>query len=103
MDSYHSCSEAGSEPETPARRMLVPNRIGDLPAVLIRLRQSNEELCRRGGAEEIAVNTVPTALREHLKLLCDIQVAWQGNMAKNSSASLLRNLDCLTSRPGRNR
>jgi hypothetical protein len=38
---YHSCFEAGSEPETPARRVLVPNRIANLPTLLIRPRQSN--------------------------------------------------------------
>jgi hypothetical protein len=73
MDSSHPCSWP-DQSRSPARRVLVPNRIADLPAVLIRLRQSNEELCSQGGAEEIAIDTFPTALRKHLKLLCDIQV-----------------------------
>lgn len=72
------------------------------------LRRSSFDLDNRmrsfaGGAEEIAINTVPTALRTPLKLLCDIQMKWQGNMAKNGYASLPGNLDCLTSRPERNR
>src|SRR5258708_5021191 len=51
MDSGHVRSDCGSEPDARAGDALFPIRIADSPALLIRPRQPNEELRKRGRAE----------------------------------------------------